>query len=418
MKEIRLSFIAFWVILCCLGCKTKQQSIVVNDDLSTQVATIPDSLVAPLPTPTLLHEHLTHLLDTASVLHQMDLSISVYDITADKLLFASGAHQRMRPASSEKVMTAIAALEVLGEDYQFKTRVLKDASVVAGVLQGNLYVVGRMDPLLTDKDVMRMATAIKQQDIKKIAGKIYFDASMKDTLELGWGWCWDDDNPSLSPLLCNGKPMLQASFLSALKMQGIVFDTTQVVKSYHSLVNNSFQEITCVNRPLKDVLKPMMKMSDNLCAEAVFYQMGKSRKAVSEVIATTMQHAGVQIDEVLVADGSGLSLYNYQTADAFTKMLTYASRSEKLLPLLWETLPIAAVDGTLKNRFKHTNVVSNLRAKTGSVTGVFSLVGYIQPQHNNHLLAFAILTNGAKKGAISRGLQDEICKIIYSSAPF
>ena len=151
----------------------------------------------------------------------------------------------------------------------------------------------------------------------------------------------------------------------------------------------------------------MMKESDNLCAECVFYQLGRTRK---EVAARLVPLLG---EEVTVADGSGLSLYNYQTPETFTRLLGYAAaRPDSIFQPLLAALPIAGVDGTLKNRMQGTAAEVAVRAKTGTVTAVSTLVGYTTQRSTNHLLAFAIMNQGVKSGAQGRALQDEVCRVI------
>ena len=71
-------------------------------------------------------------------------------------------------------------------------------------------------------------------------------------------------------------------------------------------------------------------------------------------------------------------------------------------------LPIAAVDGTLKDRMRGTPAENNVRAKTGTLSGVYSLAGYCTAANGNKL-AFAILNQGVMKAAPARALQDRIC---------
>ena len=114
-----------------------------------------------------------------------------------------------------------------------------------------------------------------------------------------------------------------------------------------------------------------------------------------------------------VADGSGLSLYNYQTPETFTRLLGYAAaRPDSIFQPLLAALPIAGVDGTLKNRMQGTAAEVAVRAKTGTVTAVSTLVGYTTQRSTNHLLAFAIMNQGVKSGAQGRALQDEVCRVI------
>ncbi|MBP5770805.1 MAG: D-alanyl-D-alanine carboxypeptidase/D-alanyl-D-alanine-endopeptidase [Bacteroidaceae bacterium] len=378
---------------------------------------------------------LDSLLLTADTLLQMtQLGMHIVDLTTGELLYAHHARQRMRPASTEKVVTAIAALDVLGPSYTLDTQLLTCAAVSGHVLQGDLYVKGVMDPLLSVADVRALATQLKAAGVSRINGRLVADASFKDDDEFGWGWCWDDENPTLSPLLCGGKPGLAAQLRTALGRAGITL--TKGVTT--GTAPASSRCLAAIRRPLTEVLMPMMKESDNLCAEAVFYQMGReklargkhySRKQVISIINGVIENAytstslpslmeearggSSSISSFTIADGSGLSLYNYQTPETFTRLLSYAlSRQDSIFTPLLTALPIAAVDGTLKNRMADTPAAANVRAKTGSVSAVSTLVGYTTQRSTNHLIAFAIMNNGLPRMAEGRALQDKICMIL------
>lgn len=359
--------------------------------------------LGPLP-PSITDRIDSLLLATDTLLQRTQLGLHIVDLNTGAVLYARNEQQRMRPASTEKVVTAIAALDRLGPSYLLATRLLTTAKVSGVTLQGDLYVQGVMDPLLSTADVQALAAQLKSAGIRRIAGRLMADASFKDTDEYGWGWCWDDDNPTLSPLLVGGKPDLMAALRKALSKAGI----TVTKGTATGTAPAPARCLAALQRPLTDVLQPMMKESDNLCAEAVFYQMGKSRKQIAPVI-----HQIIGTGTSVVADGSGLSLYNYQTPETFTRLLTYAAaRPDSIFNPLLAALPIAAVDGTLKKRMADTPAAANVRAKTGSVTAVSTLVGYTTQRSTGHLIAFAIMNQGVRRMAEGRALQDKICILI------
>ena len=359
--------------------------------------------LGPLP-PSITDRIDSLLLATDTLLQRTQLGLHIVDLNTGAVLYARNEQQRMRPASTEKVVTAIAALDRLGPSYLLATRLLTTAKVSSGTLQGDLYVQGVMDPLLSTADVQALAAQLKSAGIRRIAGRLMADASFKDADEYGWGWCWDDDNPTLSPLLVGGKPDLMAALRKALSKAGI----TVTKGTATGTAPASARCLAALQRPLTDVLQPMMKESDNLCAEAVFYQMGKSRKQIAPVI-----HQIIGTGTSVVADGSGLSLYNYQTPETFTRLLAYAAaRPDSIFNPLLAALPIAAVDGTLKKRMAGTPAAANVRAKTGSVTAVSTLVGYTTQRSTGHLIAFAIMNQGVQRMADGRALQDKICILL------
>ena len=344
------------------------------------------------------------LLTVDTLLQSTQLGLHIVDLNTGAVLYARNEQHRMRPASTEKVVTAIAALDRLGPSYLLSTRLLATANVSGGTLHGDLYVQGVMDPLLSTADVQALVAKLKSAGIRRIAGRLLADVSFKDTDEFGWGWCWDDENPTLSPLLVGGKPGLMTTLRNALSKAGI----TVAKGTATGTAPASARCLAALQRPLTAVLQPMMKESDNLCAEAVFYQMGKSRKQIAPMI-----HQIIGKGPSVIADGSGLSLYNYQTPETFTRLLTYAAaRPDSIFNPLLTALPIAAVDGTLKKRMAGTPAAANVRAKTGSVTAVSTLVGYTTQRSTGHLIAFAIMNQGVQRMADGRSLQDKICILL------
>ena len=436
------------ILLIFSGCGTSRQiksssyPIVGESEIITEAPSEEKPSIAPPPSPitllspeTTVAARLDSLLLTAdSLLQTSQLGLHIVDLTTGKILYARNARHRMRPASTEKVVTAIAALDLLGPSYQLSTQLLTTAPVSGSTLQGDLYIKGVMDPLLTLTDIRQLASRLKATGIHTVTGYLIADASFKDSDEYGWGWCWDDDNPSLTPLLIGGKPGLTAALRTALKNAGIT-----VKKGITSgTAPATARPLAVFNRPLTDVMQPMMKESDNLCAEAVFYQLktdpsrhgggqtyGKhySRKQSAELINnlitrayTPQEHPSMTIGGGVIstiADGSGLSLYNYQTPETFTRLLTYAlARPDSIFQPLLAALPIAAVDGTLQKRMIDTPAAANVRAKTGSVSAVSTLVGYTTQRSTNHLIAFAIMNQGVQRMADGRNLQDKICILL------
>ncbi len=354
------------------------------------------------------------LADTACC--RFNTAISIYDITSGQSVYSLNENVRMRPASTEKLVTAISVLDLLGPDYSFNTRVLASGTLRGGVLNGDLWIVGAMDPLLSAADLRTLCQSIRRAGVQRVEGSVCVDLGLKDDNQYGWGWCWDDKNSTLSPLLLDGKPKFTNSLASQLKAAGITLKRTAVKTG---VLPAAAVELTQLQRPLQEVLEPMMKQSNNLYAECVFYQLSPltgrrapSHSDIARLINGVIDRAGGNSYHVQVADGSGLSLYNYQTAATFVSLLRYIYTKPNAYQALTQSLPIAAVDGTLKNRMASTAAASNLRAKTGTVDGVSTLTGFTTCRTTGHLLAFAVLTNGVRTGSQGRALQDIICTAI------
>lgn len=341
------------------------------------------------------------------------LGLMVYDLTDDSTLYRFNARQTMRPASTMKLLTSISALDHLGARYEFRTSLYYTGSVKDSVLTGDLYCVGGMDPLFDTSDMKAFSESVRALGIHTLRGKIVEVRGFKDSDLLGEGWCWDDDNPTLSPLLIDKKDEFASRLAQMLDKDSIFVDgpstTGTLPKSALLLCSRS--------HPLVDVLEPMMKNSDNLYAESMFYQLGAATGASPakashgrQMILKTLKNAGVT-GQYKIADGSGLSLYNYVTPELLAKLLIYAYRKSGIIRYLYVSLPIAGEDGTLKKRMKDSPAHLNVRAKTGTVTGVSSLAGYALAA-NNHMLVFSIINQGIMKADDGRNFQDKVCKAL------
>lgn len=350
----------------------------------------------------------------SDLLTSSQMGVMVWDLTTDSCLFRYNDQWRMRPASTQKLVTAITALDLLGENHKFSTKLFYTGTVNAEsrTLTGNLYCVGGMDPCFGTDDMQQFVNAVKALGVDSIRGNIFADLSFKDDKLLGEGWCWDDDNPTLSPLLFNHKAEFAVAFLTKLRAGGLYVDAGTGSQSTPS----SARQICNVERRLTDVLQPMMKKSDNEAAEAVFYQVanrqgGRQASAKSARIAVerVMRKAGLNPSDYYVADGSGLSLYNYVTPAMHVSLLRYAHQHPSIYQALALSLPVAGIDGTLASRMKTGSARSNVRAKTGTVTGVSSLAGYCTAS-NGHKLCFAIINQGQSNNTNARNLQDRICQ--------
>ncbi len=340
--------------------------------------------------------------------------LQIYDLTADSVLYQYNEKQCMRPASTMKMINAVASLDRLGGSYQFKTQLHYTGEIDSCVLRGNLYCVGGMDPRFAKDDMHAFVEIIKKMGIDTIRGNIFADVSMKDDDLLGEGWCWDDKNPCLTPLLYSGKNQFLSRFCQELQRSNIVWIGDTLYGSRPAVT----KEIGIRTHSMDQVLMRMMKESDNLYAECMFYQLAAatgekkvSAKTGRREINRLITKLGLRPSDYYVADGSGLSLYNYVSPELEVAFLKYAYHHLNIYNHLLTSLPIAGVDGTLSNRMKSGFAHANVRAKTGTVTGVSALTGYCTAA-NGHLLCFSIINMGIRKAAVGRAFQDKVCEVM------
>ena len=180
-----------------------------------------DSLL--LPWPQKAQAELSELLQN-SMFSTSQVGLQIYDLTADSIIFSHNEKQLLRPASTLKVITAIAALDRLGGDYQFKTELCYTGQVQNGTLTGDVYCVGGFDPKFGADDMKAFVEALRKMGVDTIRGHLYADKTMKDFNTLGEGWCWDDDNPTLSPLLFGRSDKFMERFEQELRDAGIIVD--------------------------------------------------------------------------------------------------------------------------------------------------------------------------------------------------
>ena len=186
--------------------------------------------------------------------------------------------------------------------------------------------------------------------------------------------------------------------------------------------------------PMRDLVREMMKPSQNLYAQLLLLQVGVSGRwqvgagtpAVSETQASSpnpsgrvittpsspptpdprsltteekgveamnafLAEVGVKRGEVLLEEGSGLSRRDIITPNATIALLKFM-HSHKLAGAYYESLPIAGVDGTLRTRMRETAAANNVRAKTGTLRYVYALSGYVTTVAGERL-AFSVMVN-------------------------
>ena len=353
-------------------------------------------------------------LTSDTLLRRTQLGLMVFDLAADSVIYSYGGQQTLRPASTMKLLTSVTALDLLGSRYDYRTSLYYQGRMADGVLEGDVWLVGGMDPLFDDTDLRIMAETLHRVGIDSISGRIMKDVTFKEDMLLGEGWCWDDDNPQLTPLLISRKDEFAERFKEELEKCSIIVNAPI---SAGRLPKDAL--LVCSrSHPLSEVLVPMMKESDNLYAESMFFQIAaatgqRPAKAVHarQAVKSLLSKAGVRGIPYRIADGSGLSLYNYVTPELMVRLLRYAYLKRDVMAALYPALPVAGADGTLKKRMKGSAAEGNVHAKTGTLTGISSLAGYCRAA-NQHLLAFCIINQGIMKNAEGRDFQDKVCEAL------
>ncbi len=382
-----------------------------DDDDAFSFSTIQDTL----PWPQNIVERINDIFSKTTIFNTSAVGMMVYDLTADSVLYERDARQLLRPASTLKMMVAVAALDQLGTAYRLKTTVGYTGERDSTALNGNIYCRGGFDPTVSNDDIADIADSIASMGIDTIKGDICIDLTMKDRDRLGEGWCWDDKNPVLSPLLVDRKEEFGERLKRKLRQKGICVEG----RCREEDMPGSAHLIYIKETPLTSVMHRQLKRSDNLYSEAVFYQIasdgGRRSRATArhgrQAMNRLVSRLGFKPSAYYIADGSGLSLYNYVSAELEVAFLRYAYSKKNIYAALHECLPIAGVDGSLDERMRRGAAHDNVRAKTGTLTGISSLAGYCTAA-NGHVLCFSIINSGIRYTSSGRNFQDKVCQAL------
>lgn len=171
--------------------------------------------------------------------------------------------------------------------------------------------------------------------------------------------------------------------------------------------------------PVRELLKRLLKNSDNLYAEmmlrnAAVYSLPEDKRSPDlnyarrghQLILDWLKENNVSTTGLNFTDGSGLSRYNLVTPRVVAGLLSAVEKVPDA-GVFWDALPIAGVDGTMRNRCKNTPAENNARAKSGTFSIVSCLSGYVTTKDKQRL-SVVILTNFVSAGAAARKMQDEI----------
>ncbi len=353
-------------------------------------------------------------------------------VDGDEVVVQFGTEGSVIPASNQKLFVAAVALDVLGPDHRFRTELLSPRPV-AGVIAGDVYLVGGGDPLLrTDAvaDPLRfpafnttsleaLADQLVTLGITRIDGDIVGDGSRYDDEFRVPGWGDEISNIDAGPydallvndgLIESGEYGLDPSrsaarlFVDLLLASGIVINGAAANATRPADVE--FTTLAFVESfPLSDVLVELLHTSDNNTAEMLVKEIGfvasgtGSRQVGLDVMRTTLDGWGVPLAGVEFHDGSGLSRSNRATCAALASTLATTPVADELR----ELLPVAGRDGTLALQFLGTEAEGRMQAKTGTLTDVKALSG-TQPGSDRREVDFSFVLNGPDVDGVSNHL--------------
>lgn len=169
---------------------------------------------------------------------------------------------------------------------------------------------------------------------------------------------------------------------------------------------------------IPEIIKPMLKESDNLNAESLLINIGKlnkgkhiSAKDGLTYVDSLVLKLGDNPCNYQIADGSGLSPYNLISANLLLNLLKYTYQKKSIFNVIYPSMPVAGIDGTLAYRMRNTSAYKKVKAKTGTITAASSLAGFTE-NSKGEIIAFAILNQNILKSSQARRFQDVVCSLL------
>ncbi|MGL5947649.1 MAG: D-alanyl-D-alanine carboxypeptidase/D-alanyl-D-alanine endopeptidase [Aeromonas sp.] len=369
------------------------------------------------------------------------------------------------PASTMKVLTALAARVQLGADFRYETQLVANANAKQGeVLNGDVWVNFVGDPTLTR---MHLLTLFKHSGIKRINGTVWVNTGAFNGYERGNGWSWGDQTlcfaapvaavivdkncayasvqapqkgqPATSKVatgvpisigtervrvMSYGEMAREFCALEVDMAKGNFFDLKGCITpnkepqglrfAIHDVeawgwdnvawaldragITHQGEVKTTLRAPanasvlgrhhsaaLPVLLSRMLKKSDNLYADSLFktvgrhyYQKPGSYRSGAQAVRAILKKRGIDLDNAIIADGSGLSAHNLISAKQMLAVLNDIAKHDDSLELI-KLFPSSQVDGTLAWRRSVTAPMlkNKVHAKTGTIAGISNLAGFI-----------------------------------------
>ncbi len=332
---------------------------------------------------------------------------------------AVNAGSALQPGSNAKLLTALAALDVLGANAHFTTTAVTTGSVNGGTLQGDLIVVGGGDPVLSTSATAPapytklgdLAAAIAATGIKNVTGGLLVDDARYSEARSVPDWkpnyVPEGEAGSLGALTVDRGYEPDASQTEADPDPAVVTaqQLEQDLRARGVTVNGSIAHTNAPanarviahvdSAPLSAIIGEMLTNSNNYTAEMLTREVGYvhahdgSTTGGTAAILSIDGALGVPTANVVLHDGSGLAPDDRVTCNA---LLAVVDRmNEARFAAINAGLPIAAHTGTLAARFRGDPLAGVLRAKTGSIDGVVALSGTIDAGVRPR---FAFIANG------------------------
>jgi D-alanyl-D-alanine carboxypeptidase/D-alanyl-D-alanine-endopeptidase (penicillin-binding protein 4) len=372
----------------------------------------------------------------------MSLKADVMNATTGETLFSREGDVPNRTGSVLKVLTASAALSVLGPDYRLTTK------VVEGDSKDTIVLVGGGDPTLSAIDgasvytgapkIATLAAGAKAAHDAKYPNtkitKVVLDASYWNQADK-WDPIWKrteqtigyhsevtalmvdgdraDPTRNTSPRSTDPVARAGAAFVDALGIDGVTVSVGTATST------NVLAEVQ--SQPVSTLINFMLLTSDNTLAEnlarvvSVKSGNGGSAASLQTAIPAALSIYGVAVDKLVIKDGSGLSEANGVPPEYVAQLMVKINGGGQNLNVVYNSLPVAGKTGSLASRFTGANSAArgNVIAKTGWIDTAYSLGGVVKAADGTVLtFAFYAIGDGIQDNA--RAALDSLTTGIYN----
>lgn len=400
------------------------------------------------------------------------IAISIKDLNTGKAVYELNEKILMHPASIQKLLTLPAAIDTLGEDYEFSTEIFARSD------ESYIIKLGA-DPYLSTSDLKKLVNHVSL-DTKRVL----IDDSILEKKDWGEGWQWDDDmnvlmphfnaynldknllkltvmpandgknttiiNPSKYPLVFfnhvtvgdkNDVSITRDNSISAntLVLEGtvhtpvIVYVPTNNLKRYFDVrltnvlgdkkvylkenfkqtnIQESDKYLDKITHPINIAIDDILKNSNNMVSETISKLAGG--KAYNDrgtdiygikVFNSYCNKLGLDASKIRITDASGVSKNNLVTADFVSEYLVINKNNKTL-----ESLPTPG-EGTLTHRM--LPIKNNLRAKTGTLSDVSSIAGFLTTKSGNKYAFCIIVNDPTSTNSDKKTLEDYLIREAY-----
>jgi D-alanyl-D-alanine carboxypeptidase/D-alanyl-D-alanine-endopeptidase (penicillin-binding protein 4) len=318
------------------------------------------------------------------------------------------------PASNEKLLTGMGALEILGPDATLTTVVRTTGPVLGTTLVGDLVLVGGGDPTLKaegEHSLDDLARQVQAAGITEVNGRLLADESRYDNVRKAAGWTEQQYPSEAGPLsaimvdrnrhtaetafLDNPALVNTELFREALGRNGVAVSGPT---EYGQASEGSLAVATLTSPTIKELVGIALLRSDNMISEMLVKEAG--RHALGEGSTTgglramtdALNRAYCVGLQGVADDGSGLSRVDVRSAREWRIMLQ-AARSQPWWPQFDGGLPVAGRSGTLSGRMRGTAAQEDVHAKTGTIRDAVSLSG-VGTTESGRAFVFSVIVNG------------------------